>query len=102
MLESPMSQLKQQVYELLLATSPEKATQFNLRFVHPNRKNHTERLWVADLNVFWRMELTKLSVDTIPAREALYDNISGLEWLELFAKYVLPVVLEHWGTGPEQ
>ena len=92
-----MSHLKQQVVEILAKQSSKKAAEFTRRFQHPQRSNVNEALLIHDLNTFWRLELCALMQNTIPAREALYDNVSGLEWLELFERYVAPTVLQYWG-----
>lgn len=91
-----MSHLKQSVVEILQSRSQTAANEFSKRFLHPKRTQSNESLLVADLNTFWRIELTKLPQDTISAREALMDNISGLEWLELFERYVAPTVVLLW------
>lgn len=91
-----MAQLKTEVSKILDVLSPEIAIEFNRRFAHPQRNSGSESLAVSDLNTFWRIELAKLEQDTITAREALIDNVSGTEWLELFENYVAPTVVLHW------
>lgn len=91
-----MSALKSEVIKILERTAPEKATEFSRRFAHPERTSANETLTVADLNTFWRIELARLPRDTMEAREALIDNVSGSEWLELFEQYVAPTVVRHW------
>ena len=47
------------------------------------------------LNRYWRRQLSTLNISTIDAREALLDGINEAEWIRLFNRYVLPIILEH-------
>jgi hypothetical protein len=47
------------------------------------------------LNRYWRRQLANLQDDTISAREALVDNCPYIEWQQLFAKYIMPVIIKY-------
>jgi hypothetical protein len=48
---------------------------------------------IVALNRFWRIELTKVPVNTISERECLIDNIDPLDWLRHFKSQVLPTII---------
>ncbi len=46
------------------------------------------------LNRFWRLQLGNLRINTIDARECLVDCQDKQVWIENFATYILPVIVE--------
>lgn len=48
-----------------------------------------------NVNAFWRLQLGRLSIDTINARECLSDEVCPATWLKDFGHYVVPVLLAH-------
>lgn len=48
---------------------------------------------ISDLNRYFNMELSVLSVDTLDARECLIDGISPNRWFSYFTSHVLPLLV---------
>jgi hypothetical protein len=47
------------------------------------------------VNAFWRLQLGRLTVDTIGIRECLSDNVCPETWIKDFTRFVVPVIIKN-------
>jgi phage-related tail fiber protein len=45
------------------------------------------------VNAFWRLQLGKLPINTIDARECLSDTVCPETWIKDFTKFVVPIIV---------
>lgn len=81
------------VTALLHNRSREIAGRFQERF--PIRVGESSADQIRRLNLFWRIELGMLNVDTVDARECLMDGCDPSRWVVLFRERVLPTIVKH-------
>ena len=81
-----------EVYDALEKLSTEHADDFNVGF--KNRGGLDSEL-IKDLNSYFRLELSMLSVDTRDARDCLIDNLSTRTWLSYFVDHVARLIVRH-------
>lgn len=78
------------VADAISAESPQAAMRFTKMF-KPRGGSPQEQ--IAELNRFWRTELSSLHSSTISARTCLIDKIEPRDWLRHFKELVLPLII---------
>lgn len=80
------------VYDAIEELSTEHADDFNVSFKSKSRDNSG---LIKDLNSYFRLELSLLSVDTRDARDCLLDSLSTRTWLSYFVDHVVRLIVRY-------
>lgn len=85
----------QRVYDCLGRHSAPAASEWTRRFPNSAAQDVPVETQQRIVNSFWRLQLGKLSIDTITARECLSDAVCPETWIKDFGKWVVPVIVKH-------
>lgn len=85
--------VSKEVYDVLERHSHASAQRWKTRFPFSAKAAEEIPVQLHEVNTFWRIQLGRLPIDTVPQRHCLSDDSVFEDWIRNFEVHVVPVII---------